>query len=126
MPRPFCQRRVAGTPAAAIFKPIGIPVSQLEEVVLTLDEFEALRLADLEGRYQEEAAAMMRISRPTFSRVVESAHRKVADALVHGKALRMEGGPVLQGAPRCCRLHDRLSRQSKTNTRGPASHREES
>ncbi len=73
----------------------------LEEVVVTLDEFEAIRLADFEGLYQEEAAARMKISRPTFSRVVESARRKVADALIHGKALRIEGGPVIhpsQGA----------------------------
>jgi len=126
MPRPFCRRRVAGSPAAAIFKPIGIPVRELEEVVLTLDEFEALRLADLEGRYQEEAAGMMRVSRSTFSRVVEAAHRKVADALVHGKALRMEGGPVSQGPRRCCRLHDRPQRQSNPNARGRAPRKEES
>ncbi len=110
MPRPFCRRRVAGRPAASIFKPIGIPVSELEEVVMTLDEFEAIRLADLEGLYQERAAETMRVSRPTFSRIVESAHRKIADAFVHGKALRMEGGPVHLGAPRCCRLHDRRIR----------------
>ncbi len=107
MPRPCCLRRVAGRPAAAIFKPIRIPVDQLEEVVMTLDEFEAIRLADLEGQYQEKAAEAMHVSRPTFSRIVESAHRKIADALVHGKALRMEGGPVHLDARRCCRLHDR-------------------
>ncbi len=107
MPRPFCRRRVAGRPAASIFKPIRIPVSELDEVVVTLDEFEAIRLADLEGLYQEKAAGTMNVSRPTFSRIVESAHRKIADALVHGKAIRMEGGPVRLGAPRCCRLHDR-------------------
>ena len=106
MPRPFCRRRVAGRPAVSIFKPIRIPVDQLEEVVMTLDEFEAIRLADLEGLYQEQAAEAMRVSRPTFSRIVESAHRKIADALVHGKALRMEGGPVHFDARRCCRLHD--------------------
>ena len=106
MPRPFCPRRVAGRPAVSIFKPNRIPVDELEEVVMTLDEFEAIRLADLEGLYQEQAAETMRVSRPTFSRIVESAHRKVADALVHGKALRMEGGPVHLDARRCCRLHD--------------------
>lgn len=106
MPRPFCRRRVAGRPAASIFKPIRIPVSELDEVVVTLDEFEAIRLADLEGLYQEKAAGTMNVSRPTFSRIVESAHRKIADVLVHGKALRIEGGPVHLGARRCCRLHD--------------------
>lgn len=107
MPRPFSCRRVAGSPAAAVFKPVGIPVRELEEVVMTLDEFEALRLASLDGLYQEQAAARMNISRPTFSRIVESAHRKIADALVHGKALRIEGGPVQLRGRACCRLHDR-------------------
>jgi predicted DNA-binding protein (UPF0251 family) len=109
MPRPFCSRRIAGRPAATIFKPIGIPVRELEEVVVALDEFEALRLADLEGLYQEQAAEHMNVSRTTFSRIIESAHRKVADALVHGKALRIEGGPVQHAARRCCRTHDEES-----------------
>ncbi len=106
MPRPFCCRRVTGRPAAQIFKPIGIPVRDLEEVVMALDEFEAMRLADLDGLYQEQAALRMNISRPTFSRIIESAHRKMSDALVHGKALRIEGGPVRMEGRRCCRLHD--------------------
>jgi predicted DNA-binding protein (UPF0251 family) len=79
----------------------------LEVIAMTLDEFEAIRLADLGGLYQEEAAEKMGVSRPTFSRIVESAHRKVADALVHGKALRIEGGPVLREGRRCCELHDK-------------------
>jgi len=107
VPRPFCSRRIAGSPAAAIFKPIGIPVRELEEVVMTLDEFEAMRLADLEGLYQEQAAERMNVSRPTFSRIVDAARRKTADALVHGKALRIEGGPVQATLRhRCCREHD--------------------
>jgi predicted DNA-binding protein (UPF0251 family) len=89
-----------------VFKPAGIPMRAMEEVVLTLDEFEAVRLADLNGLYQEDAAKQMNVSRPTFSRVVDSAHGKIADALVHGKALRIEGGPVQLGPRRCCRLHD--------------------
>ena len=106
MPRPFCCRRIAGRPGAKIFKPIGIPVSELEEVVMALDEFEAVRLADLDGLYQEQAAKQMNVSRPTFSRIIDSAHRKMADALVHGKALRIEGGPVKMEGHRCCRQHD--------------------
>lgn len=73
---------------------------------MTLDEFEAMRLASLDGLYQEQAAKQMNISRPTFGRIIESAHRKMADALVHGKALRIEGGPVQLGRRRCCRMHD--------------------
>ena len=106
MPRPFCPRRIAGRPGATMFKPAGIPMRELEEVVMTLDEFEALRLADLDRLYQEQAAEQMNVSRPTFGRVIESAHHKLADALVHGKALRIEGGPVEIGRRRCCRMHD--------------------
>jgi uncharacterized protein len=80
---------------------------ELEEVVMTLDEFEAIRLADLDGLYQEQAAECMNVSRATVSRIVESAHRKMADVLVHGKALRIEGGPVRVDGHDCCRLHDR-------------------
>jgi uncharacterized protein len=98
---------VAGCPKAALFVPAGRRRCEVEEVVLSLDEFEALRLADLDGAYQEAAAAQMGVSRPTFGRIVESAHRKVADALVHAKALRIEGGAVRHSARRrCCRFHD--------------------
>ena len=112
MPRPHCRRFVSGAPAASVFKPAGTPLRALDEVVLALDEFEALRLADLEQLYQEAAARRMGISRPTLSRVLDSARRKVADALVHGKALRIEGGPVQPnpGRRRCCRFHDRPER----------------
>jgi uncharacterized protein len=106
MPRPFCSRNIAGRPPVAVFKPLGVPMRELDEIVMTLDEFEAIRLADLDGLYQEQAAGQMRVSRATFSRIIDSAHGKVADALVHGKALRIEGGPVHMGARRCCRLHD--------------------
>ena len=126
MPRPHCSRIIAGRPAASIFKPIGIPVAELEEIVMTLDEFEALRLADLEGLYQEQAAEKMNISRPTFSRVVFTARQKVADALVHGKALRIEGGPIHLGARRCCRLHDRAARRSAKDDRGGTPPKEKS
>ena len=95
MPRPCCQRQIGFLPGVTYFKPAGVPLRELEEAVLALDEVEALRLADLNGLYQEEAAEKMKISRPTFSRIVEGARRKVADALIHGKALRMEGGSVV-------------------------------
>ncbi len=108
MSRPPCCRWISGKPWSTVFKPAGIPLSELQETVMTLDEFEALRLADLEGLYQEQAAAQMHISRPTFSRIIESARRKLADALVHGKALRIEGGPVCpkKEGHRCCRIAD--------------------
>ena len=112
MPRPFCNRRIAGLPGAPIFKPTGIPVRDLEEVVMSLDEFEAMRLADLDGLYQQQAAEQMNVSRTTFSRIIDAAHRKMADALVHGKALRIEGGPVEVEGHRCCRAHDEEDQES--------------
>jgi predicted DNA-binding protein (UPF0251 family) len=66
----------------------------LEEVNLTLDELEAVRLADLQGLYQEEAAKSMNISRQTFGNIIGSAHKKIADSLLNGKALRISGGRV--------------------------------
>lgn len=94
MPRPPKSRTVNGYPAASIFKPAGIPKFELEEVVLTLDEFEALRLADFQGLYQDDAAASMNVSRQTLGNILVDAHRKIADCLVNGKALRIEGGNV--------------------------------
>ncbi len=66
----------------------------LEQVALTVDELEAIRLADLEGLYQEEAAQRMNVSRQTFGRIITEAHKKIADALVYGKALSIDGGPI--------------------------------
>ena len=99
MPRPRQCRRVARMPRATYYKPQGIPLRALEPVALTVDELEAIRLADLEGLYQEEAAQGMNVSRQTFGRIIEAAHRKVADALVHGKALSITGGSVEVAAP---------------------------
>ena len=92
MSRPVKCRHVQCNPEAVYFKPRAVPLCDLEELVLTYDELEALRLADLEGLYQEDAAARMQISRQTFGNIVKTARRKVADALVNGKAIRIEGG----------------------------------
>ncbi|MFA5043009.1 MAG: DUF134 domain-containing protein [Kiritimatiellia bacterium] len=92
-------RQIGFKPCADYFKPAGVPLRLLDEINLKLDELEALRLADLNGMYQEQAAQRMKISRPTFARIVEAARRKVADALIHGKALRVEGGPVVPSEP---------------------------
>ena len=77
-----------------LFKPAGVPASQLVEIVLEIDELEAVRLADLEGLYQEDAAEQMNVSRQTFGRIVSSARNKVARALVQGMSLRIEGGEI--------------------------------
>ena len=92
MPRPPKCRRVAFLPDVTYFKPAGIPMRALEEVQLSVEEAEAVRLKDLEGLEQEEGADRMNISRPTFQRVLASGRRKVADALLNGKAIRIEGG----------------------------------
>ncbi|HET6459771.1 MAG TPA: DUF134 domain-containing protein [Syntrophales bacterium] len=94
MTRPKCCRRVAGEPPCQIFRPAGVPASALDYVVLSMDEFEAIRLADLEGLYHDKAAERMKVSRQTFGRIIEAARQKVAQALVRGLALRIEGGEI--------------------------------
>lgn len=94
MPRPTCPRRVGFFPNITYFKPAGVPIGVLEEVILGNDEVEAIRLRNLVGLSQEEAASQMGVSQPTFHRILLSAHQKLTDALVNGKALRIEGGNV--------------------------------
>lgn len=90
MPRPVSRKRVTLIPGARMY----VPLREVEEVVLGLDELEALRLADMEGMYQEEAAREMNVSRATFGRIVEAARQKVATALVEGMAIRVAEGNV--------------------------------
>jgi uncharacterized protein len=94
MPRPHSCRRVGPGPAVSLFKPAGVPRLELEEIVVSLDEYEAIRLADGEGLYHAQAASRMGVSRATFGRILEAARGKVARALAGGCALRIEGGPV--------------------------------
>jgi predicted DNA-binding protein (UPF0251 family)/predicted Fe-Mo cluster-binding NifX family protein len=96
MPRPVTGRQVRCPPAHQVFKPAGVPARELEEVTLALDGAEAIRLADLEGLYQDAAALRMGVSRQTFGRIVEAARRTVADAVINGKRLRIEGGEIIQ------------------------------
>lgn len=90
MARPKKSRLVCCDPAAYYFKPRGIPISRLEEVSLSIDELESLRLADEEGLYHDQAALRMKISRATFGRILRQARRKVASSIIQGKALRIE------------------------------------
>jgi predicted DNA-binding protein (UPF0251 family) len=85
-------RKVSSMPLVTYFKPAGAPMSGLEEVQLLVEEAEAIRLKDLEGLGQEESARKMSISQSTFSRLLDSARQKIADALLNGKAIRIEGG----------------------------------
>jgi uncharacterized protein len=89
MPRPRKNRRICCNPSAYYFKPRGIPMKELTEIVLHHDELESLRLADLLAYSHEKAAKEMRISRATFGRIVEIARKKVADGILNGKAIRI-------------------------------------
>lgn len=95
MPRPCKNRKINGRFDVTYFKPAGIPMRDLEEVSLGIDELEAIRLADMEELYQTDAADKMGVSRQTFGNIVKSAHKKIATALISGNAIRVErGAPV--------------------------------
>ncbi|MFP4029701.1 MAG: DUF134 domain-containing protein [Candidatus Brocadiia bacterium] len=98
MPRNKKRRRVQKRPPASLFKPAGVPARNLERAVLSLDEYEALRLADYEGLKQEDVAERLGVSRPTVSRILAGARRTVATAFVEGRTLVIEGGSVQFGA----------------------------
>jgi len=95
--RPCKPRFVSGEPTIDFFKPRGIPLRDLKQERLSVEELEALRLIDIAGLYQEDAAERMEVSRPTFQRVLKSAREKVARCLVEGKALGIEGGNYVLG-----------------------------
>ena len=94
MARPEKKRNVLAPPAFNNFKPAGIQMSKLGSVTLTLDEYEALRLADYDKLEHSEAATAMEISRPTFTRLIAKARYKIAQLIVEGKVLQIEGGSV--------------------------------
>ena len=94
--RPKKTRWIKCEPGERCFRPQCKQFNKLEGIYMTLDEFEAVRLADYEGLKQEEAAKRLKISRPTFSRIISSAHNKIGSALVNIKAIKIEGG--------CCKI----------------------
>lgn len=106
MPRPRRRRRVNYLPSFTCFGPRDLKTE--DEVMLSLDEFEAVRLKDLEQLSQEEAAKRMNISQPTFHRLLHNARRKIAQAIISGKNIKIGGGNVVirggrrRGAPRYC------------------------
>lgn len=106
--RPPLWRRVDFIPTINYFKPAGIPLVALQEVCLSVEEAEAIRLKDLEGLEQEECSQKMNISRTTFARMLNSARQKMADALLNGKAIRIEGGNFQMALQpfRCNRGHE--------------------
>jgi predicted DNA-binding protein (UPF0251 family) len=100
VPRPRKRRILRRVPQPAIYKPAGVPLDGLRRVTLLHEELEALRLADLEGLTQAEAAQYMGISRSTFQRIVAQARRHIALALIEGHALQIEGGTFEVSPPR--------------------------
>jgi uncharacterized protein len=94
MSRPKKHRNIRSKPGYYFFKPIGVPIDDLEEVVLNVDEIEAVRLADLNRLYHKAGAVEMKISRATFGRILSKARTKIADALIQGKALKI--GPLTE------------------------------
>ncbi|MFN3411359.1 MAG: DUF134 domain-containing protein [Exilispira sp.] len=117
MPRPMKCRFVNYMPDIKLFKPAGIPLSNLEMIVLTLDEIEAIRLADYEGLYQKEAAQKMNISRQTFGNIISLARKKIADALINAKAIKIEGGSVdfIDNKISCKRSVNKIENCSRSN-----------
>ena len=107
MARPEKLRRIGCVGGGRGFKPLGRPASELETETLRIDELEALRLADLEGLYQEAAAEQMAVSRPTFARILSRARSTVARALLEERLLVIGDGPVVTGSndPRPCPVH---------------------
>ena len=107
MGRPEKLRKISCVAQGRAFKPIGRPSTELEIETLRADELEALRLADLEGLYQEAAAERMGVSRPTFARILDRARAVVARALVEERLLLIGDGPVVEGPskPLPCPVH---------------------
>ena len=112
MTRPRKLKLVEEAPRSDYYKPRGIPMSELEETNITLEELEALRLVDLEGLYQVEAAGRMGVSRQTIQRMITGARAKLVGAILDGKALRIEGGSYVMregaGVYRCGRCGEEL------------------
>lgn len=92
MVRPTKCRMIAGLPGVRYFKPRGVPLRELEEIILPMEGFEALRLVELEELDQDQAARQMKVSRQTFGRILAAARKVLAEAVVKGLALRIEGG----------------------------------
>lgn len=115
MPRPSTQKTICRMPEACVFKPAGIPITAREKIILTLEEFESIRLADKIGLYQDKAAESMGTSRQTFARILDSAHKKVATALVESRPLIIEGGNVKFCSKDSCHTRPGCPRQNSDN-----------
>ena len=100
MPRPRIRRRICFNPHIHHFRPMGIPIKTIQESILTHEEAEAIRLIDYEKIGQAKACKKMQVSQPTLSRILKSAREKTADALINGKAIKIQGGDFKMVQPR--------------------------
>lgn len=120
MPRPEKKRHIRCNPSCYYFKPKGIQIGELEEVELAADELEAIRLADLNELFQEDAADKMKISRATFGRIIMRAHYKIADAIINGKAIKIAQNipdSIKQISMQTCKGCGKYSRQRLHNNK---------
>lgn len=120
---PYRRRRVQRPPQLHRFRPDGVPRGRLALTRLSVGEYEAIRLADLLGLEHKEAAERMAISRPTFTRLIEKARHKVAQALVEGRELIIEGGhfdyvETLYRCPKCGEISPSPTHQQQRSRRG--------
>lgn len=115
MARPIKRRNVSFDPKVTHFVPSGVPRCRLETVIFGTDEIEALRLTDLEGLYQDQAAEVMGISRQTLGRILASARRKASEALTGGKEIRIRTGEIDVPTPGCAGDSSGCSRGSLQN-----------
>jgi predicted DNA-binding protein (UPF0251 family)/predicted Fe-Mo cluster-binding NifX family protein len=99
-PKKYC--KVAFLPGTTYFKPAGVPLRSLEEICVSIEEIESVRLRDIENLDQEQCARYMNISRATYQRILESARKKIALGLLGGKAIKIEGGSYELDEPQCC------------------------
>ena len=116
MPRPRRTRRIFFQPDVTYFKPIGIPMINLKEIVLNFDELETIRLIDFEGMEQNKAGKKMKISQSTLSRLLRTGRKKLADAIINGQAIKIQGGNFKMVQPRGRGLG--LGRGDRAGSRG--------
>ncbi len=120
MSRPKQFRKIGSPPLMRGFKPFGIRLIDNENVIMQYDEYEAVRLLDYEGMLQEQAAERMNVSRPTLTRIYDSARKKIALAMVEGKTILIKGGKVDFGkkwyrCKNCFKLINGLENHKKCN-----------
>jgi len=123
MARPFKTRMISCAPGVTVYKPAGIPARELGWIRLTIDEYEVLRLIDYEGLEQDAAAEAIGVSRPTISRLLGRGRRKLAQMLMDGAALLIEGGPVQLPDEFTRSGHSGRGRQGRGPGRGSGRHR---